>query len=79
MKMNKSRSFFRLGTFSAGSLYIFGDLGDFSSFAKAVARWTDGTPRNGIAVVIETIPQVRYGVEYGYRKVVYGLDGTVVA
>ena len=73
-----SRSVFRVGTVEAGKLYFFTALGEFRSHADAVAAYTK-LPRIGAAraVIVETRPAWRLGVEYGHNQIVRDLSGRV--
>ena len=69
------RSFFRLGMLSGRSVYVFSGLGEFRTHESARARWEDGTPRNGQPIVVEDIPQITNGTEWGFRQIVRTLSG----
>lgn len=71
-----SRCYFNVGCLSGGGLYVYSRAGEWRTFdaarAYAVAQPIVQGERR---VIVETIPCVRMGVEYGYRHVVRDLDG----
>jgi hypothetical protein len=76
------KAWFHLGGLFGGRLFSYTGLGEFASHEAAVTshavHWYPPEVTRETAVTIETIPCVKHGVEYGYKRVVRDLAGRVL-
>jgi hypothetical protein len=68
-------SWFNVGSFQGGSLYIYTGMGEFRSHDEAVACFNKQPRSDREPVIIETIPLTRGGVEWGFRRVICSAQG----